>query len=319
MKKMSKIIFMGTPEFAVPALKALYDFGHEIMLVITQPDKLKGRGKKVSKTPVKIMAEELELNIYQPEKVNSEESVDIIKSLEADYIIVVAYGQILKKEILESPKKDCLNIHASLLPKYRGAAPINWVLINGENKTGITIMKMEEGLDTGPMYYKRVVEIDEEITAGQLHDKLMYVGADSILEALKCLNDGSLFAEKQNHSESSYAAMLDKKMSKIDWNNSSKNIHNLIRGLDPWPGSSINYKNNIIKIFNTNYIVDSEGHLPGTILSADENGIRIASSDGYVIVREIQMPGKKRMDVKSFLIGNEIEIGYRIGEDTNVL
>lgn len=309
---MSRIIYMGTPDFAVPALEKIHRDGHEIVLVVTQPDKSKGRGKKILKTPVKLSAEKLGIEIFQPVNVNSKESLEVLSSYDVDFIIVTAYGQILKKEILEIPKYECLNIHASLLPKYRGAAPINWVILKGELKTGITIMKIEEGLDSGPMYLKREAEIDEQITAGQLHDKLMYMGSDMIVEVIEEIVKDDLVPEEQNHDDSSYASMLSKKMGIIDWNENGIIIHNKVRGLDPWPGSVMLYKDKKIKIFNTEYIVERHTYMPGTIVDAVNDAIKIAVKDGFILIREIQLPGKKRIDIKSFLLGNEIEIGYEL-------
>ncbi|SHI73100.1 methionyl-tRNA formyltransferase [Dethiosulfatibacter aminovorans DSM 17477] len=309
---MSRIIYMGTPEFAVPALERIHNEGHEVVLVVTQPDKSKGRGKKILKTPVKESAEKLGLEIFQPDNINSEESMKVLKSYDVDFIVVTAYGQILKKEILEIPKFDCLNIHASLLPKYRGAAPINWAIINGEKKTGITIMKIEEGLDSGPMYLKKEMDLNEEITAGNLHDRLMVMGAEMIVEAIKGIADKRLVPEEQDHKMSSYASMLKKSMSLIDWNDKGLNIHNKIRGLDPWPGSVMIYKDKKVKIFNTEYIVENHDYDSGTIVSIDNTAIKVAVNDGYLIIKEIQFPGKRRMDIKTFLLGNEIEIGYEL-------
>jgi methionyl-tRNA formyltransferase len=309
---MSRIIYMGTPDFAVPALERIYSAGHEVVLVVTQPDKSKGRGKKILKTPVKESAEKFGLDIFQPENVNSSESLEVLTSYNVDFIIVTAYGQILKKEILEIPKYECLNIHASLLPKYRGAAPINWVILKGEKKTGITIMKIEEGLDSGPMYLKKEMELDEQIIAGELHDRLMVMGGDMIVEVIEGILDNKLVAEEQDHESSTYASMLKKGMSMIDWNDFGLNIHNKVRGLDPWPGSVMLYKDKKVKIFNTEYIVDNHNIFPGTIVSVDSISIKVAVVDGFLLIKEIQLPGKRRMDIRSFLAGNEIEIGYEL-------
>jgi methionyl-tRNA formyltransferase len=306
---------MGTPDFAVPALLSLHEKGHEIVLVVTQRDKNKGRGKLISEPSVKIAAKKLKLKIFQPDCINDLESLEVIQLLEPDYIVVVAYGQILKQELIRIPKKYCLNIHASLLPKYRGAAPINWSIINGEKETGISIMKIEKGLDSGPILFQDRMNINESITAGELHDKLMSLGAQSIVKAIELINDNKENFEDQNHDLASYAPMLNKKMSQINWEKGAKEIHNRIRGLDPWPGSLILYKNILVKIFNTSYEHASHDFYPGTIVKADEHGILISCIDGFIRILEIQLPGKKRMTVKNFLLGNEIEIGYRIGDD----
>lgn len=303
---------MGTPDFAVPALEKIHEAGHDIVLVVTQPDKSKGRGKKILKTPVKEAAERLGLKTFQAQNINSSESMEILSSFDVDFLVVTAYGQILKKEILEIPKYECLNIHASLLPKYRGAAPINWAILKGEKKTGITIMKIEEGLDSGPMFLKREIELDEQITAGQLHYRLMEMGADMIVEVIESIVRNSIVAEEQDHDSSSYASMLKKNMSIINWNDSGVNIHNKVRGLDPWPGSVMIYKDKKVKIFNTEYRIEDHDCIPGTIMSVDKNAIKVAVNDGYLFIREIQLPGKRRMDIKTFLLGNELEIGYEL-------
>lgn len=316
---MSKIIFMGTPDFAVPALLSIFEHGYEILLVITQPDKDSGRGKKKIKTPVKEAAEKLGVRVFQPNNINSRESIDLINSLKPDFIIVSAYGQILKEEVLNAPKFVCLNIHASLLPKYRGAAPINWSIINGDKKTGITIMKMEKGLDNGPMYMKEQINIEDNITAGELFDRLKIIGAELIIKVMDLIEFNNIIPEIQNDNESTYAPMLSKSMRELSWDECAINLHNRVRGLDPWPGTVINYKDKKIKIFDTVAHLEEHANICGTIVETNEDGIKVACKDGYLLIKEIQLPAKKRMNVKTYLLGNKIEQGYILRGEDNVL
>lgn len=304
-----KVIFMGTPEFAVPTLESLFTKGYSIDLVITQKDKPKGRGKKVQYTPVKEKALELGLEVYQPDSINDPDAINRIKSIEPDFIIVVAYGQILKKDILEIPNYGCYNVHASLLPKYRGAAPINWAIINGEKETGVTIMEMEEGLDTGDMVLWKSIPINLEDDAPSIHDELSILGGELIIEALEGIQSGALNRITQNHSLSTYAHMLDKSMGRINWSDKGENIINLIRGLKPWPFAYTQYKDEIVKIHKAS-MVDKfkEGEL-GKIIKIDNMGIYVIAQDKIVILEEIQFPGKKKLKVEEYLRGNSIEEG----------
>ena len=299
------VIFMGTPGFAVPTLKKLYKEGHKISLVVTQPDKPFGRGKKLKKSEIKETAEELGLKIFQPDKIKNQENIDILKSYKPDVIVVVAYGQILSKEILSLPKYGCINVHASLLPKLRGAAPLNWAIINGETKTGVTTMQMDIGLDTGDMLLKSEVEIHENMKVGELHDILMEKGADLLVETLDKLERKEIVPQKQEDSLSNYAPMLNKENRKINWNLNAKNIHNLIRGLSPWPTAYFTLDGKIIKVYKTAYISDNPDFEPGYVIKANKEGIFIKAKDGTVILKEIQMPGKKRMPVEAYLRGNK--------------
>nr|WP_312576021.1 methionyl-tRNA formyltransferase [Sedimentibacter sp.] len=298
------IIFMGTPEFAVPTLEMLHDNGFDIKLVVTQPDKLSGRGKKLKKSDVKIKAEELGLEIFQPEKIKCKENVEVLRKYTPDVIVVVAYGQILNKKILDLPKYGCINVHASLLPKLRGAAPLNWAIINGEKTTGVTTMLMDGGIDTGDMLLKSEIDIDDNMNVGELHDKLMIQGAGLLIDTLKCIERNNIQKEKQDDSLSNYAPMLNKENTRINWNDSTKNIHNLIRGLSPWPGAYFNYDGKKVKVYRSSCIDDKTEYEPGFVLKADNNGIYIASTDGVVIIEEFQMPGKKKMSVSDYLRGN---------------
>lgn len=300
-----KIVFMGTPDFAVASLEEIADKGHEVKLVITQQDKKRGRGKKIRYTPVKEKALELGLEVFQPEDINSLESLDTIKRAEPDIIIVVAYGQILKEDILNLPKYGCINVHASILPKYRGAAPINWVIINGEDKTGNSIMRMDSGLDTGDVLKKSEIKIDKDMNAGELHDILMEDGAKLLSETIE--NIDNLKGEKQDDSKSSYAPMMDKSLGKIDWNKRNIDIYNLIRGTQPWPGSYFFYNGENVKVKKADTIDLNTDSEPGKIIEIDDEGILIQTKEGCIKLKEIQFPGKKSMTVADYLRGNKIE------------
>lgn len=304
-----KIVFMGTPYFAVPTLQALFTKGYTIDLVITQKDKPKGRGKKIQYTPVKEKALDLGLEVYQPDSINDLESVEKIKAIDPDFIVVVAYGQILKKEILEIPKFGCYNVHASLLPKYRGAAPINWAIINGEKETGVTIMEMEEGLDTGDMVLCKSIPITGDDDAVTIHDKLSELGGNLIIESLQGIVDEQLSKTSQNHSLSTYASMMNKEMGKINWDDNSDNIKNLIRGLKPWPSAYTHYKNEVVKVHKASVIDELKEGKNGEIIKVDNKGIYVKSLDKILLIEELQFPGKKKLTVEEYLRGNSIEEG----------
>ncbi|MGM0395803.1 MAG: methionyl-tRNA formyltransferase [Bacillota bacterium] len=305
-----RIIYMGTPDFAVKALERIHAEGHEIPLVITQMDKRRGRGKKLLPTPVKEKALELGIEVYQPEDINSEESYKRLAELEPDFIVVAAYGQILKKKILDLPKYNCLNIHASLLPKYRGAAPINWAIINGEDNTGITIMNMEEGLDTGSMIIKSEIPIQWEDDSQIIHDRLAELGSELIIEAIELIVSGKAEFIPQKHEESSYAPVLYKDVGNIDWTKPGMDIYKKIMGLKPWPSAFTDYKGQKIKIHKV-YVEEEEHEIqPGTVVEVEPEGIKVAVADGFIIIQELQFPGKRAMTVKELLLGNTIEKGY---------
>lgn len=304
-----KIVFMGTPGFAVPTLESIVKAGHEVAMVVSMPDKRKGRGKKVQFTPVKEAALRLGLEVHQPEKLNNEESLSILEDIKPDVIVVVAYGQILRERVLNLPKYGCVNVHASVLPKYRGAAPINWVIINGEETTGITTMLMEKGLDTGDMLLISETKIGERENAGQLHDRLMDMGADLLVQTLDKLEHGDIEPEKQDHEKSCYAPMMDKTLGKIDWYKSAEKIDYLIRGTYPWPGAYTNYEDRVMKIIDAEPVeVDSKANC-GEIIEVTKKYIRIKCKEGCLDVREIQMSGKKAMTIQAYLAGNSIEPG----------
>lgn len=308
-KSKIKLVFMGTPAFAVDSLESLHNAGYSVDAVITQKDKRRGRGKKLQYTPVKQKAIELGLKTYQPDNINSDEAKSILKDISPDFIVVVAYGQILRKDILSIPKYGSYNVHASLLPKYRGAAPINWAIINGEDKTGVTIMEMDEGLDTGDMILKSSIDIGSEDTTEDIHDRLAKLGADLIVKALESIYDGSSEKISQDHTQSTYASMLTKEMGKINWNENGKDIVNLIRGLKPWPSAYTMYKEEIVKIHkarvdNTNFFGEN-----GEIKKITQDRIYVKVKDGSIIIEELQFPGKRKMKTSEYLKGNSIDIG----------
>ncbi|MBO3444179.1 methionyl-tRNA formyltransferase [Clostridium sp. CCUG 7971] len=308
-----RILFMGTPDIAVGCLQKIIDEKHEIIGVVTQPDKPVGRGKKLGMPPVKELALKYNIDVYQPVKARDEEFVNVLKELSPDLIVVVAFGQILPKSILDIPKLGCVNVHVSLLPKYRGAAPINWVIINGEEKTGVTTMYMDEGLDTGDMILTSEFDLDDEITAGELHDKMMEIGAKTLKETINLIEKGEAPRIPQNHDEFSYAPIMNKSLGNIDWNKSAREIHNLVRGVNPWPSAYTTYNDATMKVWKTKVLSESSKKAPGTILKVDKEGIRVSSNDNVILIEEMQMPGKKRVLVSEYIKGNSIETDIVLG------
>ena len=304
-----KIVFMGTPDFAVPTLESLFSRGYSIDLVITQKDRPKGRGKKVQYTPVKEKALELGLEVFQPENINDKESMEMIRKANPDFIVVVAYGQILKKQILELPKYACLNVHASLLPKYRGAAPINWVIVDGEKETGVTIMEMAEGLDTGDMILWESIGIGSDDDAPIIHDKLSELGGRLIVDALENIKSGNFSKIVQDHSLSSYASMLSKETGIINWDDRGDKIKNLVRGLKPWPSAYTKYGEDVVKIHEVDVIDKIKEGKNGEIVKVDSQGIYVNTMDKTIVIKELQFPGKKKLSVTDYLRGNSIEEG----------
>ena len=298
-----KIIFMGTPEFAVPTLKMLNDFA-EIILVVTQPDRPKGRGQKLQPSPVKVFAEKNSLPVFQPQKIKSPESVAELKKFPADLIVVVAFGQILSQEILDFPKFGCINVHASLLPKYRGAAPIEWSIINGEKVTGVTTMQMNAGLDTGDMLLKSEVEISDEMILPELREKLQNAGAKLLIETIEKLQRGELKPVKQDDSLSNYAPMLKKDTGKIDWKKSAQEIHNLVRGLYGGAFSILNGEK--IKIWRTKISAENLNLQAGEIKIVGKNFF-VGTGEGVLEIVEIQAPNAKKMFASDFLRGHKID------------
>ncbi|NIQ95992.1 MAG: methionyl-tRNA formyltransferase [Desulfuromonadales bacterium] len=301
---------MGTPAFALDTLKGLIDSGVDLCAVYTQPDRPKGRGRSLTPPPVKVLAEEHGIAVFQPAKLRAPEAVEQLRSLEPDLIVVVAYGQILPKSVLEIPECGCINVHASLLPRYRGAAPINKAIIDGEEATGITTMLMDEGLDTGDMLVKKTLPIGPEETAGELHDRLALLGRETMEETLARLCAGTLKPQPQDDSQSSYAPMLKKEDGRIAWTRSAEEIHNQVRGLDPWPGAYTRLDGDVLKLFATSP-QEGDGE-PGTVVSADAGGVRIACGEGILLCRELQLPGKKRLPAADFLRGRTLSPGTRL-------
>lgn len=301
-----KIVFMGTPDFAVPNLQSLINSEHEVVGVFTQTDKPKGRGYVLTAPPVKELALKYNIPVFQPKTLkNNIEVLEILKELCPDVIVVVAYGKILPKEIIEFPKYGCINVHGSLLPKYRGAAPIQWAVINGEKKSGVTTMYMDEGLDTGDMILKAETEIGENETAGELYDRLSLMGADLLIETIKAIEGKSAKREKQNDEESTYAHMLTKELCLIDWNKPSDEVHNLIRGLNSWPIAITMFKGKRLKIYKSR-ISSLKGKKPGEIVSVYP--LVVSCKDNSSIeLTEVQAEGKKRMSAEDFARGHRLE------------
>ena len=303
-----KIIFMGTPDFAVGTLRSLAEAGHEITLVVSQPDKPKGRGHAMVPTPVKVVAEELGIPVFQPVKIR--EAKDVLEKTEADVCVVAAFGQIIPASILHMKKYGCINVHASLLPKYRGAAPIQWAVIDGEKESGVTIMQMDEGLDTGDMLAKAIVPLDEKETGGSLFDKLSEAGGRLCVETLAKLEKGEINPEKQGESPTAYASMLDKKMGNIDWNKSAVVIERLVRGLNPWPSAYTHLDGKTLKIWACDVLPQSASKgESGEILEVTKDAIHVQTGNGILVLREIQLAGKARMDAGAFLRGYKVVPG----------
>lgn len=306
-----QVIFMGTPDFSVGTLEALIEAGHEVALVVTQPDKPKGRGGKMQYTPVKEVAVAHNIPVYQPKRIREPECIEELRKYNADIMVVIAFGQILPKEILEMTPYGCVNVHASLLPSYRGAAPIQWAVINGEKVSGVTTMQMNEGLDTGDMLLKVEIPLDEKETGGSLHDKLAEAGARLCVETLDALKAGTVTPEKQGDSPTAYAKMLDKHMGKIDWKMSAKEIERLIRGLNPWPSAYTRWNENDkgMKIWEAEVAEGQTDKAAGTVVEVAKDGFFVQTGDGLLKITALQIPGKKRMDAAAFLRGYQMETG----------
>lgn len=313
-----RVVFMGTPDFAVGTLEALIAEGHEIRAVVTQPDKPKGRGKTLMPTPVKEVALKHEIPVLQPVKVREPEFVEQLRTMEPDVIVVAAFGQIISRDLLELPKYGCINVHASLLPAYRGAAPIQWAVINGDRESGVTIMRMNEGLDTGDMIDKVVVPLAEDETGGSLFEKLSHAGARLCVKVLEDLESGRAVCTPQpEESTTAYAAMITKKMGEICWQWPAEEIEQLIRGLNPWPSAYTYLDNKSLKLWKATVEKaeeETENAVPGQVIRADKNGLCICTGDGILNVLELQLEGKKRMETAAFLRGYSIEVGSVLGK-----
>jgi len=306
---------MGTPDFALGALRALLEAGHDVVAVVTQPDRPKGRSGRLQMSPVKECALEHGIPVLQPVRIKAPEAVEELRKYPAQLFVVAAFGQILSKEILEMPPLGCINIHASLLPKYRGAAPIQWAILNGERETGVTLMRMDEGMDTGDMLAKTVVPIDKEETGGSLFEKLAAAGAQLLTETLPRLESGEVIGEPQEHDKSTYAGMIGKEMGKIDWQQPAEVLERRVRGLNPWPSAYTMLCGKVLKIWKARLAPDPEGasDVPGTVREVYRDSILVQTKEGCLELLEVQLEGKKRMMARDFLAGFKIVPGERLG------
>lgn len=316
-----RVIFMGTPDFAVPSLQALLDHGYDVCLVVTQPDKPKGRGNKMSMSPVKELALAHNIPVLQPEKVKNEAFPEALRSYHADVTVTVAYGKILPEAALTATPLGCINVHASLLPKYRGSAPLWWVLINGEAKTGITTMFTDVGMDTGDMLEVAEFPIPEDMTVGELSDQMAVLGADALLTTLEKLQAGTLVRTPQNGEEATYAPMITKTQGAICWSAITGEIHNLVRGTNPWPGAYTWYEGQRMRIVRTKKGQDNGGKeasgasaQPGTILKVSDEGLLVATGDGTILVEEIQFDSSRKMSVKDYIRGHQMQEGVVLAQ-----
>lgn len=304
-----RVIFMGTPDFAVPTLQAVYEAGHELLAVVSQPDKPKGRGNQVQFPPVKEQALKYGVPVYQPKRVKEEDFVHTLRGMEPDVIIVVAFGQILSKEILDIPKYGCINVHASLLPRLRGAAPIQWAIILGEEKTGVTTMFMDVGLDTGDMLLKEETPISPEDTGGSLHDRLATLGGPLLVRTLSELEAGTLVRIRQKEEESDYAKMLDKALGNLDFTKSAAELERLVRGLNPWPSAYTHLDGKTLKVWKAAVLTEDFEGEAGQVCKVEKDAILVKTGKGALAILELQLEGKKRMSAEAFLRGYEIKEG----------
>lgn len=308
-----RVIFMGTPDFSVGTLEAIVEAGHEVVLAVTQPDKPKGRGNTMQFPPVKEAAVAHNIEVFQPKKIREPECIAYLKKYNPDIIIVVAFGQILTKEILEMPKYGCINVHASLLPKYRGAAPIQWAVINGEKVTGVTTMRMDEGIDTGDMIEKTELELDPEETGGSLFERLAEAGAKLCVHTMAEIEAGTAVYTRQDETKATHTGMIKKQFGKIDWNKSAAEIERLIRGLNPWPSAYTSLNGKTLKIWRAAVKPGGDTKDAGKIVSITKDEIGIQTGDGILVLKEIQLEGKKRMSADAFLRGYQLETGVTLG------
>lgn len=308
-----KVIFMGTPDFSVGTLRALAEAGHDIVLAVTQPDKPKGRGKAMQAPPVKEAALELGIEVYQPRRVREPECVAYLKKYQADIIVVVAFGQILPREILDMPRFGCVNVHASLLPKYRGASPIQWAVINGERVTGVTTMRMDEGLDTGDIILQREVVLDQKETGGSLFDKLSEVGAALCVETLEAIEAGTAVYRRQDHEAATRTGLIRKEFGEIDWCRPARELECLIRGLNPWPSAYTWLGGKTLKLWDASVREENTDASAGTVVEVTKKSVAVQTGDGLLVLDEVQLSGKKRMPCDAFLRGCPVELGDRLG------
>ncbi len=314
-----RVIFMGTPDFSVGTLEALLKAGHEVVLAVTQPDKPKGRGNSMQFPPVKETALLHGIEVYQPQKIREPECIAYLEQYQADIIVVVAFGQILPKEILEMPKYGCVNVHASLLPKYRGAAPIQWAVINGEKVSGVTTMRMDQGLDTGDIIMKQEVALTKEETGGSLFERLAQTGADLLIRTLQAIEQGSAVYTPQDHQAVTHTSIIKKQLGEIDWSKSAQELERLVRGLNPWPSAYTQLHGKILKIWKTT-VAESQteeetGLEPGTVVAVSKNSLAVQTAKGRLLLEEVQLEGKKRMTIDAFLRGFPVEAGTKFGKE----
>ncbi len=304
-----RIIFMGTPDFAVGTLEAIIKAGHEVVLAVTQPDKPKGRSGALQATPVKECALAHGIEVFQPVRIRQEENVEYLRKYHADIMVVAAFGQILPKSILDMTVHGCINVHASLLPKYRGAAPIQWAVINGDEITGVTIQQMDVGVDTGDIILTKELVIDPEETGGSLFDKLAVIGAEACVEALEQIAKGTAIRTPQEEGQATHVGMIGKEMGDIDWHRSAAEIERLIRGLNPWPSAYTSLEGKTFKIWKARVADGTNNSQPGRIVEVNKEGIFVQTGDGVLELKEVQLEGKKRMEVSAFLCGYDLEVG----------
>lgn len=305
-----RVVYMGTPDFAVPCLDRLVSEKFNVVAVVTQPDRPKGRGQKLAASPVKEYALLHGLPVLQPEKIKQPAFIAELAALQPDVIVVVAFGQFLPREVLDLPPLGCINVHASLLPKYRGAAPVHWAVMSGEQTTGITTMYMDSGMDTGDMALKAEVAIAPDETTGELHDRLKVIGADLLVRTLEQAAAGSLLRIKQDNKEATYAALLTRETERIDWHKPAQAIHNLVRGLNPWPGAYCVHQGKTLKVWRTEVTLPgTSGRVPGHVTAVGDEGIIVATGSGSIMLREVQPESKRRMACSEYARGNGLNVG----------
>lgn len=314
-----RIAFMGTPKFAVPSLRALVESGYEVVGVFCQPDRPKGRGHKLAACPVKETALALGIPVFQPERIKRPEGVQMLRELAPDLCVTAAFGQLLSQEILDIPPLGTVNVHASLLPRHRGSAPINWSIMQGDAVTGVTTMLTDRGMDTGDMLLRSETPIGATETAGELSERLSQLGAELLIQTLRALEQGKLVRTPQNPDEATYEPKLEKETGRIDWQAGATAIDNLVRGVTPWPGAFTTYGGETMKVFEVRACGQNDGHAPGTVLSADaKNGLTVACGDAILEMTQIQMPGAKRMQARDYLRGHRIDTGVCLGKTEEI-
>lgn len=308
-----RVIFMGTPDFAVKTLEKIIEAGHEVVLVVTQPDKPKGRGKMMQFPPVKECALAHGVEVFQPARIREQECIEVLRTYQPDIIVVAAFGQILPKEILDMPQYGCINVHASLLPKYRGAAPIQWAVINGDEKSGVTIMRMDVGLDNGDMIAKEEVVLAADETGGSLFDRLAETGAALCVKTMSQIEEGNVTYTPQREDEATHVSMIHKELGRIDWTQSAEVIERLIRGLNPWPSAYTILNGKTFKIWNASILAEVGENEPGTVIKVSRKEMWVQTGAGVLALKEVQLEGKKRMETDAFLRGYEVVEGTHLG------